>query len=41
MIFIPCRGGISHNEEESAEPDDLAAGCNVLLQAILARAGQP
>ena len=41
MIFIPCRGGISHNEEESAEPDDLAAGCNVLLHAILARAGQP
>ena len=41
MIFIPCRGGISHNEEESAEPDDLAAGCNVLLRAILARAELP
>ena len=39
MIFIPCRGGISHNEKESAEPDDLTAGCNVLLHAMLARAG--
>lgn len=38
MIFVPCAGGISHNEEESAEPDDLAAGCNTLLHAVLARA---
>ena len=35
MIFVPCAGGISHNEAESAEPADLAAGCNVLLQALL------
>ncbi len=39
MIFIPCEGGISHNELESATPEDLEAGCNVLLQAALARAG--
>ena len=39
MIFVPCEGGISHNELESATPEDLAAGCNVLLQAVLARAG--
>lgn len=39
MIFIPCAGGISHNELESATPEDLAAGCNVLLHAVLARAG--
>jgi N-carbamoyl-L-amino-acid hydrolase len=39
MIFIPCEGGISHNELESATPEDLAAGCNVLLHAVLARAG--
>ncbi len=39
MIFVPCAGGLSHNEEESAEPDDLAAGCNVLLHAMLAHAG--
>jgi N-carbamoyl-L-amino-acid hydrolase len=38
MIFVPCEGGISHNETERATPQDLAAGCNVLLQAALARA---
>lgn len=36
MIFVPCEGGLSHNEEEHAEPDDLEAGCNVLLHAMLA-----
>jgi N-carbamoyl-L-amino-acid hydrolase len=41
MIFVPCEGGISHNEIENARPEDLAAGCNVLLQAVLARAGAP
>ncbi|MFI2811343.1 MULTISPECIES: Zn-dependent hydrolase [Microbulbifer] len=39
MIFVPCAGGLSHNEAESAEPDHLEKGCNVLLQAMLARAG--
>ena len=39
MIFVPCREGISHNELEDAKPADLAAGCNVLLHAMLARAG--
>ena len=40
MIFVPCEGGISHAETESAAPDDLAAGCNVLLHAVLDRAGR-
>lgn len=39
MIFVPCAGGISHNEAESASPQDLEAGCRVLLRAMLARAG--
>jgi N-carbamoyl-L-amino-acid hydrolase len=39
MIFVPCEGGISHNEIENATPADLAAGCNVLLQAVLETAG--
>jgi N-carbamoyl-L-amino-acid hydrolase len=39
MIFVPCEGGISHNERESATPSDLAAGCNVLLRTVLQRAG--
>ncbi len=40
MIFIPCAGGLSHNEAESASPADVAAGANVLLHAVLARAGR-
>lgn len=39
MIFIPCKDGISHNEIESAEFDHCAAGANVLLHAVLAKAG--
>ncbi len=35
MIFVPCADGISHNEAESAEPEDLTAGCNVMLHAAL------
>jgi N-carbamoyl-L-amino-acid hydrolase len=38
MIFVPCEGGISHNEIENARPADLAAGCSVLLHAVLATA---
>jgi beta-ureidopropionase / N-carbamoyl-L-amino-acid hydrolase len=38
MIFVPCEGGISHNEIENAKPEDLAAGCNVLLDVILEKA---
>ncbi len=40
MIFVPCRDGVSHNERESAEPEHLAAGADVLLHAMLARAGR-
>jgi beta-ureidopropionase / N-carbamoyl-L-amino-acid hydrolase len=36
MIFVPCRDGLSHNESEWAEPEDCAAGCAVLLDAMLA-----
>ncbi len=39
MIFIPCKDGISHNEIEYAAPEDITAGCNVLLHAMLERAG--
>jgi N-carbamoyl-L-amino-acid hydrolase len=39
MIFIPCKDGISHNEIEDAKPAHLEAGCNVLLYAMLERAG--
>ncbi|EFF75934.1 Zn-dependent hydrolase [Achromobacter piechaudii] len=38
MIFVPCKDGISHNEIEDAQPEHLEAGCNVLLDAMVARA---
>lgn len=39
MVFVPCEGGISHNEIENAKPEDLAAGCSVMLHAVLETAG--
>ena len=39
MIFVPCKDGISHNEIEDAKAEHLEAGCNVLLHAMLNRAG--
>ncbi len=38
MVFIPCKDGISHNEIEDAKPAHLTAGCDVLLQTMLAYA---
>jgi N-carbamoyl-L-amino-acid hydrolase len=35
MIFVPCEGGISHNEIEAATLADCGAGTQVLLNAIL------
>lgn len=39
MIFVRSQGGRSHCETEFSEPDDIAAGANVLLRATLALAG--
>jgi N-carbamoyl-L-amino-acid hydrolase len=39
MVFIPCVDGLSHNEAEDALPDDVTRGADVLLNAVLARAG--
>lgn len=35
MIFVPCEGGLSHNELEKTEQDQVTAGANVLLRAVL------
>ena len=35
MIFVPCEGGLSHNELEKTEPEQVTAGANVLLRAVL------
>jgi N-carbamoyl-L-amino-acid hydrolase len=34
MIFVPCAGGVSHNEAEDASPSDLAAGARVLASVL-------
>ncbi|MGJ8526285.1 N-carbamoyl-L-amino-acid hydrolase [Halomonadaceae bacterium LMG 33818] len=39
MIFVPCMKGISHNPAESITAEDAAAGAQVLLDAVLLRAG--
>jgi N-carbamoyl-L-amino-acid hydrolase len=39
MIFVPSRGGISHNPAEDTDPADLEAGADVLLQVLLELAG--
>ena len=36
MIFVPCLGGISHNEAESTTLEECGAGAQVLLNAVLA-----
>lgn len=40
MVFVPCIGGISHNEIEDATPEWIEAGANVLLHAMLGRAAK-
>ncbi|MGY3258873.1 Zn-dependent hydrolase [Pseudomonas chlororaphis] len=40
MVFIPCVGGLSHNEAEDVLPEDVRQGTDVLLNAVLARAGR-
>ena len=39
MIFIPCRDGISHAENEWVEPAHMAAGAAVLAQVVAEVAG--
>jgi N-carbamoyl-L-amino-acid hydrolase len=35
MIFVPCAGGLSHNEAESTSFEECAAGAQVLLNAVV------
>ncbi|RQU90596.1 Zn-dependent hydrolase [Burkholderia cepacia] len=37
MIFVPSRGGISHNPREHTDDDQLVDGANVLLDVVLKR----
>ncbi len=35
IIFVPCKGGISHSEKEWCEPQQVAAGARVLLEMAM------
>ncbi|HEX6166979.1 MAG TPA: M20/M25/M40 family metallo-hydrolase, partial [Acidimicrobiales bacterium] len=35
MVFVPSRGGISHNPAEHTEPEHLAAGAQVLADVLV------
>jgi N-carbamoyl-L-amino-acid hydrolase len=35
MLFVPCRNGISHNENEFVEPEHSVLGADMLLHATL------
>ncbi|KHK59952.1 allantoate amidohydrolase [Burkholderia sp. A9] len=37
MIFVPSRGGVSHNPREHTDDDQLVDGANVLLDVVLKR----
>ena len=39
MLFVPSRGGITHNPREYTAPEHLAQGSQVLLDAVLDLAG--
>jgi len=34
MVFIPCRGGVSHRPDEYAKPADIALGARVLAASL-------
>jgi ureidoglycolate amidohydrolase len=40
MLFIPCRGGVSHRPDEYASPDAIAQGTLVLAEALAHLADQ-
>jgi N-carbamoyl-L-amino-acid hydrolase len=40
MIFIPCRGGISHRPDEYSSPDQIEIGVRVLAQTLATTASR-
>jgi len=40
MIFIPCRGGVSHRPDEYAAPEDIARGVAVLARTLASLSSQ-
>jgi ureidoglycolate amidohydrolase len=40
MIFIPCRGGVSHRPDEFSKPEDIALGTRLLADTLARLAGE-
>ena len=40
MLFIPCRGGVSHRPDEYATPDAIALGTRVLALTLASLASE-
>jgi N-carbamoyl-L-amino-acid hydrolase len=40
MIFVPSKGGISHNAAEETAPDELFLGVQALARAVVELANQ-
>lgn len=40
MLFIPCRGGVSHRPDEYAAPESIALGTQILAQALAGLASE-
>jgi N-carbamoyl-L-amino-acid hydrolase len=39
MLFIPCRGGVSHRPDEYASPEWIGSGVHVLSRTLAVLAG--
>jgi N-carbamoyl-L-amino-acid hydrolase len=39
MIFIPCRGGVSHRPDEYSSPEQIEQGVKVLARVLEKLAG--
>jgi N-carbamoyl-L-amino-acid hydrolase len=39
MLFIPCRGGVSHRPDEYASPETIGSGVHVLARTLAQLAG--
>jgi ureidoglycolate amidohydrolase len=39
MLFIPCRGGVSHRPDEYSSPEEIVRGVKVLARTLAALAG--
>jgi ureidoglycolate amidohydrolase len=39
MLFIPCRGGVSHRPDEYSSPEEIASGVKVLARTLATLAG--